>query len=147
MIYHKSKQAGFIEHGEANIDKIMHNGECVFNQGFDSEASGTDSVTLNGTIGKDLMDWSITGNTVQDGTPSPDNIVSVLGVGDKTEASRTSVRVIGVESGTNYAYFNIADIPTAKVNDIIGIVVNNTTYDLMVKKITSNYVYVENKVV
>lgn len=147
MIYHKSKQVGFIEHGEANIDKIMHNGECVFTQGFDRESSGTDNVVCEGTIGKDVLDWSIVGNTYQASVPSPSSPVSVLGVGDKTEVSRTSVRVIGVESGTNYAYFNIADIPTAKVNDIIGIVVNNITYDLMVKKITSNYIYVENKVV
>lgn len=84
MAYHNGKQNGFIEHNGYNIDKVLHNGNCVFTQGFDREASGTDSVVLDGTIGKGLMDWSIVGNTVQDGVPSPDNIVEVKGLGDKT---------------------------------------------------------------
>lgn len=84
MAYHNGKQNGFIEHNGYNIDKVLHNGNCVFNQGFDRDNSGTDSVTLDGTIGKDLMDWSIVGNTYQASIPSPSSPVSVLGVGDRT---------------------------------------------------------------
>lgn len=86
MIYHNGKQNGFIEHNGNNIDKIMHNGECVFTQGFDTDASGLGSVTLEGTIGKDLTNYVISGNgPFQADTPSPDNIVEIQGVGDKTE--------------------------------------------------------------
>lgn len=106
MIYHKSKQVGFIEHGEANIDKIMHDGECVFTQGFDSDASGTDSVALNGTIGKDLMDWSIVGNTYQASVPSPSSPVSVLGVGDY-DVSIGKYKVPVVSRGKNLFDSNI----------------------------------------
>ena len=85
MAYHNGKQNGFIEHNGYNIDKVLHNGNCVFNQGFDNDASGTDSVVCEGTIGKDVLDWSIVGNTVQDGVPSPENPIEVKGVGDKTK--------------------------------------------------------------
>lgn len=85
MGYHLSKQNGFIEHNGQNIDKIMHNGKCVFSQGFDRESTGTDSVTCEGTIGKDLMDWSIVGDIVQDGIPDVDNPVDIKLVGDKTD--------------------------------------------------------------
>lgn len=34
--------------------------------------------------GKPLTAWSITGNTVQNGTPTPENPVEVVGVGDRT---------------------------------------------------------------
>lgn len=131
MIYHKSKQVGFIEHGEANIDKILHNGNCVFIQGFNRDASGTDSVVLDGTIGADLVDWSITGDTVQNS-------------GTYNSGSK-SVTVRGVEATTNYAYFNIADFDTIAIGDSVSFVVGGTTYSLKVMKIDSNYVYVENK--
>jgi hypothetical protein len=56
-----------------------------------------------------------------------------------------SVTVQSLESGTNYAKFNLADFPDVAVNDKITVNVGGTNYSLAVKKIDSSYVYVENK--
>ena len=86
MIMHKGKQVGFIQHENNNIDKVMHNGNCVFEQGYPRDNSTiTGDIVLDGTIGKSLKSWSITGNTVQDGTPSPDNPVEIQSVGERTK--------------------------------------------------------------
>ena len=83
---HKGKQVGFIQHENNNIDKVMHNGNCVFEQGYPRDNSTiTGDIVLDGTIGKSLKSWSITGNTVQDGTPSPDNPVEIQSVGERTK--------------------------------------------------------------
>ena len=86
MIMHKGKQVGFIQHENNNIDKVMHNGNCVFEQGYPRDNNTiTGDIVLDGTIGKSLKSWSITGNTVQDGTPSPDNPVEIQSVGERTK--------------------------------------------------------------
>ena len=83
---HNGKQVGFIQHENNNIDKVMHNGNCVFEQGYPRDNSTiTGDIVLDGTIGKSLKSWSITGNTVQDGTPSPDNPVEIQSVGERTK--------------------------------------------------------------
>lgn len=86
MIMHKGKQVGFIQHENNNIDKVMHNGNCVFEQGYPRDNNTiTGDIVLDGTIGKSLKSWSITGNTVQDGTPSPDSPVEIQSVGERTK--------------------------------------------------------------
>lgn len=78
-------QVGFVK-DNAGIDTEYiydKDGDIVFEKGFTRETSGTVPLTING-IGKDLKDWSITGNTVQNGTPTPENPVEVVGVGDRT---------------------------------------------------------------
>lgn len=86
MIMHNGKQVGFIQHENNNIDKVMHNGNCVFEQGYPRDNNTiTGDIVLDGTIGKSLKSWSITGNTVQDGTPSPDNPVEIQSVGERTK--------------------------------------------------------------
>ena len=83
---HNGKQVGFIQHENNNIDKVMHNGNCVFEQGYLRDNNTiTGDIVLDGTIGKSLKSWSITGNTVQDGTPSPDNPVEIQSVGERTK--------------------------------------------------------------
>lgn len=52
---------------------------------YERFVSGQPPITLLDSIGKPLVNWSITGNIVQDGEPSPDNPVEVKGVGEKTE--------------------------------------------------------------
>ena len=49
--------------------------------GVTEELSGTPPLSFTAK-GKPLTAWSITGNTVQDGTPTPENPVEVLGCGD-----------------------------------------------------------------
>lgn len=80
----EGKQIGFVIKKGINVDKQFQYGKCIFEQGFDSANVGVSEVTLNGTIGKNLKSYTIKGNTVQNGTPTPDNPIEVLGVGDRT---------------------------------------------------------------
>ena len=78
-------QVGFVK-DNAGIDTEYiydKDGDIVFEKGFTRETSGTVPLTING-IGKDLKDWSITGNTVQNGTPTPNTPQEVKAVGDRT---------------------------------------------------------------
>ena len=59
--------------------------------------------------GNPLTAWSITGNTVQDGTPTPDNPVEVLGCGDY-DSETGLYRIPVVTRGKNL--FNCNDEPT-----------------------------------
>lgn len=51
--------------------------------GVTKELSGTPPLSFK-SKGKPLTAWSITGNTVQNGTPTPENPIEVVGVGDRT---------------------------------------------------------------
>lgn len=46
--------------------------------------TGIPPLKLFGSAGANLVDWLIEGDTVQNGTPSPENPVEVKGVGDRT---------------------------------------------------------------
>ena len=76
-------QVGFVKDNVGIDTEYIYDkdGDIVFEKGFTRETSDTVPLTING-IGKDLKDWSITGNTVQNGTPTPENPVEVQGVGD-----------------------------------------------------------------
>ena len=78
-------QVGFVKDNDGIDTEYIYDkdGDIVFEKGFTRETSGTVPLTING-IGKDLKDWSITGNTVQNGTPTPENPVEVQAVGDRT---------------------------------------------------------------
>ena len=119
-------QVGFVK-DNAGIDTEYiydKDGDIVFEKGFTRETSGTVPLTING-IGKDLKAWSITGNTVQNGTPTPDNPVEVQAVGDRTgnlfdySTIRTGYRIAWA-TGVDYAD------NTAMMSDYIK--VKNTTY-------------------
>ena len=72
------------------------------------------------------------GNTVQNGA------------GTTTIPSK-SVVVQSLETGTNYAKFNIVDFPDIAVGDKVTINVGGTNYSLAVKKVDSSYAYIENR--
>ena len=57
---------------------------CADFKGYLREVTGTDSVTLTDCMGSDLVSLSVTGNAVQDGTPSPETPVEIQGCGDRT---------------------------------------------------------------
>ena len=78
-------QVGFVKDNVGIDTEYIYDkdGDIVFEKGFTRETSGTVPLTING-IGKDLKAWSITGNTVQNGTPTPENPVEVLGCGERT---------------------------------------------------------------
>lgn len=79
-------QVGFVKDNNGVDTEYIYDkdGDIVFEKGFTRETSGTVPLTING-IEKDLKAWSITGNTVQNGTPTPENPVEVQAVGDRTE--------------------------------------------------------------
>lgn len=78
-------QVGFVKDNVGIDTEYIYDkdGDIVFEKGFTRETSGTVPLTING-IGKDLKDWSITGNTVQNGTPTPDNPIMPQGTGERT---------------------------------------------------------------
>ena len=78
-------QVGFVKDNVGIDTEYIYDkdGDIVFEKGFTRETSGTVPLTING-IGKDLKAWSITGNTVQNGTPAPDTPQEVKAVGDRT---------------------------------------------------------------
>lgn len=48
------------------------------------DVEGTSPLALEKSVGKPLRDYKIYGNSIQDGTPTPDNPVEVQSCGDKT---------------------------------------------------------------
>lgn len=52
---------------------------------YERYISGTPPLILSDSVGKPLVNWSISGNTEQNGTPTPEQPIEVKGVGDKTE--------------------------------------------------------------
>lgn len=79
------EQIGFIKSKDGEtIDTIVDSkGDVYFTQGFTREISGIPPLTLD-SIGKNTLDYKIYGNSVQDGTPTPENPIEVQSVGDKT---------------------------------------------------------------
>ena len=95
-------QVGFVKDNDGIDTEYIYDkdGDIVFEKGFTRETSGTVPLTING-IGKDLKDWSITGNTVQNGTPTPENPVEVQGVGDyDSETGMYKIPVVTSADGT-----------------------------------------------
>ena len=83
-------QVGFIEAKDnngvyQNIDKIYDNqGNIVFQQGYLNEYQGADDFGIP-AIGKPLIDYTIWGNSLQNGTPTPDSPIEPEFVGERTE--------------------------------------------------------------
>lgn len=100
--------------------------------GKNNTLTGVSSISFRG-YGVPLKSIKIVGNTQQSsGT---------------TNVPAKSVTVAGIESGTDYAEFSLADFPGAAVGDTITVNVSGTNYSLKVKKVDSTYVYVENRTV
>lgn len=68
MIMKANKQIGFIYKNDESIDKILKDGEVVFERGFLREKTSTTLPITFGGIGKDLKDYKIDGNTYQNST-------------------------------------------------------------------------------
>ena len=85
MIMKNGKQIGFIYKNGKKIDKIIRHGKVYFEQGFVREKTDTTlPINFNG-IGKDLKDYKIYGNTIQNGEPTPDASVEMISCGDRTK--------------------------------------------------------------
>jgi len=69
---------------------------------YEVYVSGILPLHLTNSVGADLVDWSITGDTAQDGEPSPENPIEVKGVGDY-DASTGMYKIPAVSRGKNLA--------------------------------------------
>lgn len=86
MILKNNKEVGFIYKNNQNIDKVLNNGNLIFEQGFTRETSGVPPITLPTlSTGKNLKNYRIYGNSIQDGTPTPSSPVEIESVGDKSK--------------------------------------------------------------
>lgn len=114
-------QAGFIKDSDGNDVEYVKdkNGIVIFEKGFPREKSGTLPLQLDG-IGKPLKNYTIYGNTVQNGIPTPNNPVEVQAVGDYDTATEkykiliTTESEDGTESITTPIYLNK---PLYKIGD------------------------------
>lgn len=65
MIMKANKQIGFIYKDNESIDKILKDGDVVFERGFLREKTSTTLPITFGGVGKDLKDYKVYGNTKQ----------------------------------------------------------------------------------
>lgn len=106
MIMKANKQIGFIYKDNESIDKILKDGDVVFERGFLRERTTTTLPINFGGVGKDLKDYKIYGNTVQSKLPSGYTQV------DYIESSGTQYIDTGVNADNNlrvvidFAYTN-----------------------------------------
>ena len=85
MIMKANKQIGFIYKDNESIDKILKDGEVVFERGFLRERTSTTLPITFGGVGKNLKDYKVYGNTVQNGEPTPDAPIDIISCGDRTK--------------------------------------------------------------
>ena len=84
MIMKNGKQVNFIYKNGKRIDKIIRHGKVYFEQGFIKEkTSNIFPISFNG-IGRELKDYKIYGETIQNGNPTPDAPIAIISCGDKT---------------------------------------------------------------
>lgn len=91
-------------------------------EGFKNKVNGY-PLTLKHSKGKKLLDYKIYGNSVQDGTPTPDTPVEIQSVGDKT--------------------FNVFDSLNIKINHVASITIEQTKNKIIIdnsKNQFSNYI-------
>ena len=105
MIIKANKQIGFIYKDNESIDKILKDGDVVFERGFLREKTSTTLPITFGGVGKNLKDYRVYGNTVQNGTPTPDTPIDMVSCGDRTKnlynndtSTKTILSLQGVET-------------------------------------------------
>ena len=85
MIKFNNKTISSIYSGEKGIDKIMKGTLLVYGGWKTLIASGVPPLVLTKCKGVDLVDYKIYGNSVQEGTPTPETPIEIESVGDKTK--------------------------------------------------------------
>lgn len=94
-----TRDLGFVNFNNEEMQWIKFNGVTVYEAWEKLIASGVPPLTLLNCKGVDLVDYKIYGNSVQNGTPTPETPIEVESVGDKTD--------------------NLYDIKSAVDNDIL----------------------------
>ena len=110
-----------------NIDKILCNNNVIFEQGFTRETSGVPPITTPTlSTGKNLRNYKIYGNSVQDGTPTTSNPVQIESVGnlitDINDVNYGKYKIpVTVSDGTNSNTTNIyLNEPLCKIGNYVN---------------------------
>lgn len=111
--------------------------------------SGLSPLTLTKSKGVDLIDYKLYGNSVQDGTPTPDTPIEIESVGDRTKnlfdaqtlkftaVNSSEIKVTGTNSLTisaknptryHYIYFDITNILKVSKTYTISALYDNSLY-------------------
>lgn len=85
MIIKNNKTISSIYKGNKAIDKVMKGTLVVYEAFKKLIASGVPPITLQKCKAANLVDYKIYGNSVQNGTPTPDAPIEIESVGDKTK--------------------------------------------------------------
>ena len=109
MIKKNNKDVGFILKGTQNIDKIYHGTDLVFEQGFTREDSGIPPLTTSHkAIGKNLKDYKIYGNSVQESNLVDNSKIVSSSISDgKIEIGTTGITV---KNSYMTLVFNMSDL-------------------------------------
>ena len=111
MIIKANKQIGFIYKNNESIDKILKDGNVVFERGFLREKTSTTLPINFGGVGKDLKDYKVYGNTYQNST-SGKNICLQANIID------TNTIRFDINSNEINRIFTLSLIPPLSVNSI-----------------------------
>lgn len=123
MIMKANKQIGFININEESIDKILKDGEVVFERGFLREKTSTTLPITFGGVGKDLKDYRVYGNTYQNSTIGK----NLINLPDGTYSNN------GLTANVNNGQITLNGTPTATTFLAIPInltIESNTNYVL-----------------
>ncbi|MBO7611066.1 MAG: hypothetical protein J6T23_02520 [Elusimicrobia bacterium] len=111
MIIKANKQIGFIYKNNESIDKILKDGNVVFERGFLREKTSTTLPINFGGVGKDLKDYKVYGNTYQNST-SGKNICLQANIID------TNTIRFDINSNEINRIFTLSLIPPLSVNSM-----------------------------
>lgn len=80
-----TRDLSFLNFNGTEMQWLKYNNLLVWEAWEELKASGLFPLTLNKCKGADLVDYKIYGNSIQDGTPTPEAPIEVESVGDKTK--------------------------------------------------------------
>ena len=100
--------------GTTPIQVIKKGLETIFEAFKKLTVSGKPPLTLEKSVGKDLEDYKIYGESVQDGTPTPETPIEVESVGDYDETTGKYKIPVRVNDTTTNIYLNE---PLRKIGD------------------------------
>ncbi|MBO5725586.1 MAG: hypothetical protein J6S00_00815, partial [Clostridia bacterium] len=92
--------------------------KLLLNGGKWETTQGIPPLTLEKSLGKDLRDYKIYGNSFQDGTPTPDTPIEVESVGEYDETTgKYKIPIISSASGETIETNIYLDEPLRKIGD------------------------------